>query len=101
MLGKLEVSLQRENAPLSGSTPVASPTAVIGVRDFGPGVPGESLLKLFDPFYRVADARDRQSGGVGLGLSIAQRAVRFHGGMIAATNTEGGGMEIEIRLPLE
>lgn len=45
--------------------------------------------------------RDRQNGGVGLGLSIAQRAVRFHGGMIAAANAEGGGMEVEIRLPLE
>ena len=100
---EIEVLLQLEKAAPTGSrsTPAAAQTAIIRVRDYGPGVPDESLSKLFDPFYRVAEARDRQSGGVGLGLSIAQRAVRFHGGMIAATNAEDGGLLVEIRLPLE
>jgi len=99
----VEVSLERENAiaPSKGSTPFSGAQAVIRVRDWGSGVPEESLSKLFDPFYRVADARDRQSGGVGLGLSIAQRAIRFHGGTIAAKNAEDGGLMVEIRLPIE
>jgi len=105
---EIEVALQQEKLQQekarstdSRSTPARARTAVIRVRDHGPGVPEESLSKLFDPFYRVADARDRQSGGVGLGLSIAQRAVRFHGGTIAATNAPDGGLIVEIRLPLE
>jgi two-component system sensor histidine kinase CpxA len=70
------------------------------VRDYGPGVPTEALDKLFQPFYRVAEARDRHSGGVGLGLAITERAVRSHGGSIAASNLPNGGLQIEIVLPL-
>ena len=86
------ISLRRE-------TRDKSQEIVIRVRDHGPGVPEAALSHLFDPFYRVAQARERQSGGVGLGLSIAARAVRFHGGEISATNVSSGGLEIEIRLP--
>ena len=71
----------------------------IRVRDQGPGVPGDSLDKLFEPFYRVADARDRQSGGSGIGLAIADRAVRLHQGTIRAENHPEGGLQVEIRLP--
>jgi two-component system sensor histidine kinase CpxA len=78
----------------------AVPEAIITVRDFGPGVPQESLEALFRPFYRVATGRDRQSGGVGLGLAIAQRALRVHGATIEARNANAGGLEVEIRLPL-
>lgn len=74
--------------------------AIIRIRDHGPGVPEEALEKLFDPFYRVELARDRQSGGVGLGLSIAARAIRFHHGEIKAANVPEGGLLVEIRLPL-
>jgi two-component system, OmpR family, sensor histidine kinase CpxA len=77
----------------------ADAPAVIHVMDSGPGVPEESLDKLFRPFYRLADARDRQSGGVGLGLSITERAVRLHGGSVKAMNRPGGGLLVEIRLP--
>lgn len=69
------------------------------VRDQGPGVPPESLGKLFDPFYRVADARDRQSGGTGIGLAIAERAVKLHLGEIRAENHPEGGLVVEIILP--
>jgi two-component system, OmpR family, sensor histidine kinase CpxA len=74
-------------------------TAVISVRDHGPGVPEESLDDLFRPFYRVTEARDRQSGGTGLGLAITERAVRLHGGAVKAVNAPGGGLLVEIRLP--
>jgi two-component system sensor histidine kinase CpxA len=77
-----------------------SPQCQITVRDFGAGVPMESLPHLFHPFYRITDARDRQSGGTGLGLAISERAIRFHGGTIKATNAPEGGLLMEISLPL-
>jgi len=76
-----------------------SPVARIVVSDHGDGVPAESLPRLFEPFYRVSEARDHRTGGTGLGLSIAQRIVLAHGGSIAASNRSEGGLEMEIRLP--
>jgi two-component system sensor histidine kinase CpxA len=77
-----------------------SSEAVLRVSDSGPGVPPEALGKLFEPFYRLDDARGRQTGGVGLGLAITERAVRFHSGKVSASNRDGGGLMVEIRLPL-
>lgn len=74
-------------------------TAVLTVRDHGPGVPGSELAHIFEPFYRVSEARERSSGGVGLGLSIAERTIKLHGGFIRATNVDGGLM-VTIELPL-
>jgi two-component system sensor histidine kinase CpxA len=74
--------------------------AVLRVCDAGPGVPPHALQKLFEPFYRLDDARERQTGGVGLGLAITERAVRFHGGKVTAANRKEGGLVVEIRLPL-
>jgi two-component system sensor histidine kinase CpxA len=74
--------------------------AVVRVTDCGSGVPAEALEKLFRPFYRLDDARGRQTGGVGLGLAITERAVRFHGGRVAAVNRAEGGLMVEIHLPL-
>ena len=78
----------------------AASEAVITVRDAGPGVPEASLPHLFDPFYRVEGARDRDSGGAGLGLAIARAALRAHHGSAVARNRAGGGLEVELRLPL-
>lgn len=72
---------------------------VVRVLDSGPGVPEESLEQIFQPFYRIDDARNRQTGGAGLGLSIADRAVRLHGGRVRASNRPEGGLEVEIRIP--
>jgi two-component system sensor histidine kinase CpxA len=69
------------------------------VRDHGPGVPPEALEKLFQPFFRVADARDRKSGGTGIGLAIADRAIRLGGGTIRAENRPEGGLDVLITLP--
>jgi len=74
--------------------------AVVRVTDCGEGVPADALEKLFQPFYRLDDARGRQTGGVGLGLAITERAVRFHGGSVSATNRAEGGLMVEIHLPL-
>ena len=74
-------------------------TAVFSVRDHGPGVPDAELKHIFEPFYRVSEARERSSGGVGLGLSIADRTVKLHGGTIRAENTDTG-LVVTIELPL-
>jgi two-component system sensor histidine kinase CpxA len=74
--------------------------ASIAIRDHGPGVPAESLGALFKPFYRVENDRGRSSGGVGLGLAIARRAIELHQGRITARNAEPG-LIIEIELPVE
>jgi signal transduction histidine kinase len=72
----------------------------MSVRDFGPGVSEGELERIFEPFYRVQESRDRGSGGHGLGLSIAANAVRRHGGTIQAANADGGGLIVRISLPL-
>lgn len=72
----------------------------ISVRDFGTGVPDEELEKIFQPFYRVQESRDRITGGHGLGLSIAAAAIRRHGGTISAANAPDGGLIVTINLPM-
>jgi signal transduction histidine kinase len=73
-------------------------TAWISVRDHGPGVPPESLARIFDPFYRVDPDRSRSGGGVGLGLAIARRAVELHDGVLHALNANPG-LLVEIEIP--
>jgi two-component system, OmpR family, sensor histidine kinase CpxA len=73
--------------------------AVIRVRDHGPGVPTSALQSIFEPFYRVENARERTRGGSGLGLSITDRAIRAHGGSVYAHNARDGGLVVEMSLP--
>jgi signal transduction histidine kinase len=73
--------------------------ATIEVRDFGPGVPEEALARIFDPFFRVEEARNANGGGSGMGLSIAKRAVQLHHGTIAAANASPG-LRVKIAIPL-
>lgn len=73
---------------------------LIRIRDHGPGVPEAMLPLLFEPFVRVGDARDRASGGYGLGLAIAQRAIQRHGGEVSARNEPDGGLTVAVRLPV-
>jgi len=79
--------------------PGAPPSVRIEVRDHGPGVPAAALQDIFRPFYRVGDARERATGGAGLGLAIAERAIRLHGGHISAANAADGGLCVTINLP--
>ena len=81
--------------------PARPDMALACVRDHGPGVPAAELARIFEPFYRTDAARTRSSGGTGLGLAIASRAIQRHHGSIVARNAEGGGLEVEIRLPLK
>lgn len=73
-------------------------SALVRVRDFGPGVPEDALARLCDAFYRVEQDRDRKSGGAGLGLSIARRAVELHKGSLRAANASPG-LLVEVTLP--
>jgi signal transduction histidine kinase len=86
--GKVDVTLERRPQGLR-----------VVVRDYGPGVPPESLASIFDPFYRVEKDRGRTSGGVGLGLAIAKRAVELHHGIMRASNVDPG-LRVEIDLPV-
>ena len=88
----VEVRLERQQS-------AKGEEVVVRVLDSGPGVPDEALQKIFEPFYRLDDARNRQTGGAGLGLSIADRAIRLHGGQLRASNRKEGGLEVEIRIP--
>lgn len=72
----------------------------IVVVDDGEGVPDHELEHIFRPFYRVDEARARQTGGTGLGLTIVANAVQQHQGKVKAIKSELGGLRIEIRLPL-
>jgi signal transduction histidine kinase len=89
-----------EGTSVEVSLEESSNHAVIRVRDYGPGVPEDVLQYIFRPFYRIAEARDRQTGGTGIGLAITERAVLLHSGEVQAANAQDGGLVVELRLPL-
>lgn len=68
----------------------------VTVRDHGPGVPEPELSHIFEPFYRVDAARDRHTGGAGLGLAITARIMKLHGGAVSAANVEPHGLEFRL-----
>lgn len=72
---------------------------IIDVRDNGQGMAAEDLEHIFDRFYRTDESRSRQSGGSGLGLSIAKSLVEAHGGTLSVTSTKGVGSTFTVRLP--
>ena len=88
-----------DKSPIELSLRENESEATIAIRDFGPGVPDQSLTRIFDPFFRVEEARNTNGGGSGLGLSIAKRAVHLHRGSIAAENATPG-LRITIAIPL-
>ena len=71
----------------------------VEIQDNGPGIPLEDQGKIFDRFYRVDKARWRESGGAGLGLSIAKWAVEAHGGHIGLDSAPNGGCTFRVSLP--
>jgi signal transduction histidine kinase len=73
---------------------------VVAIRDRGPGIPPDALDDVFRPYYRVDKSRNRSTGGVGLGLTVAQAIVQGHGGEIILKNRPEGGLEVRIVLPV-
>jgi signal transduction histidine kinase len=88
-----------ESSTIDLSLTEDSDAAHIAIRDYGPGVPEDALTRIFDPFFRVEEARDPIGGGSGLGLSIAKRAVQVHHGAIRAENASPG-LRVRITIPL-
>jgi len=84
---------------LSAAMEHASPVAILEVSDRGPGIPEDELHAIFLPFYRVDNARSSHTGGSGVGLAIAVRAVKLHGGELNAFNRPDGGATIRMLLP--
>jgi|GEM_PF-179321 len=74
--------------------------AVITIEDDGPGIPVDHLDKVFAPFYRVEDSRNRETGGTGLGLSVVRSVVTAHGGEVTLRNGPEGGLKVILRLPI-
>jgi two-component system sensor histidine kinase CpxA len=71
---------------------------VIVVADSGPGIPDDTIAKIFDPFFRPDESRSRETGGVGLGLAIVKNCVEMCGGAVSCRNRPSGGLEVRIRL---
>jgi two-component system osmolarity sensor histidine kinase EnvZ len=71
----------------------------IEVSDDGPGIPESALEQVFDPFYRLETSRNRDTGGVGLGLSAARAIVREQGGELTLRNRTGAGLVARVELP--
>jgi two-component system sensor histidine kinase CpxA len=88
-----------EGAPVELSLDGSGAGIAITVADRGPGVPAADLQRIFEPFYRVAESRDRDSGGEGIGLAITSQVMRAHGGTASARNRPGGGFEVRLELP--
>ncbi|MDH4571809.1 sensor histidine kinase [Salinicola acroporae] len=80
---------------------VSARDVVITVQDQGPGVPPESLPRLFDPFYRVEPSRNPHTGGYGLGLAACRSIAHFHGGELTLANRQPHGLIATLRLPLQ
>jgi two-component system sensor histidine kinase CpxA len=74
---------------------------MLEIADDGPGVADSELQHIFRPFYRLDDARERDTGGFGVGLAIADRAIRLHHGEVRASNRARGGLIVSLRLPCE
>jgi signal transduction histidine kinase len=88
--GRVEVSLASQDD-----------SAVLTVHDTGVGIPGESLPRIFERFYRVDKARSRRNGGTGLGLAIVKSVAESHGGRVEATSVVGQGTTFTVQLPLD
>jgi len=72
---------------------------VVTIEDEGPGIPRSEREQVFEPFYRIEGSRNPDTGGVGLGLSVARSIVREHGGDITLSNRKGGGLSVRLELP--
>ena len=75
-------------------------TGLMSVIDHGPGLDGNDMARIFEPFFRADPSRSRDSGGAGLGLSIVSAVVTAHGGKVNVRKTSGGGATFEVELPL-
>ena len=97
--GLIEVFLTDLSLREAAGVAIESAGLKIAIRDAGPGIPLDHISHIFRPFYRVDMARSESSGGFGVGLAIAERAIHLHGGKIAASNRPTGGLSVEMLIP--
>jgi two-component system, OmpR family, sensor histidine kinase CpxA len=88
----VEITIRKQGA--------APSSALIQVRDHGPGISNEHLEKIFLPFYRIPTINGEPTSGAGLGLAITERIVRMYGGSVSAMNASDGGLIVNLELPL-
>ncbi|MEK7244262.1 MAG: ATP-binding protein, partial [Thermodesulfobacteriota bacterium] len=86
--GRIDISVRKE-----------SEFIVTEITDTGIGIPEGDLEKVFDRFYRVDKSRSKESGGIGLGLSICSEIIRLHGGRIGIRSKTGAGTVVSVYLP--
>lgn len=94
---QVAVSVTRRDAPVGSGS--ATAVVELAVTDDGPGVPEADRTRIFERFTRLDEARDRQSGGAGLGLSIVHDVVVGHGGTVHVEDGPAGGARFVVRLP--
>ena len=95
------VKYSEQGSPVTVSTALHGDSVEVSVRDAGIGIPTRDLERIFERFYRVDQARSRDTGGTGLGLSIVRHVARAHGGDITVESVEGQGSTFRFVLPLE
>lgn len=86
--GEARVSLEQQDE-----------VVIVRVEDRGPGIPEAERENVFEAFYRMEDSRSRETGGTGLGMTVARNIVRAHGGDVVLSNRDGGGLRVEVLLP--
>jgi len=74
--------------------------AILEVDDDGPGIPASELERVFEPFFRGEPSRNRETGGIGLGLAVVRSLARAHGGDVELINRPEGGLRASVRLPI-
>jgi len=82
------------------SISVTPTNLVVRVQDEGPGIPEAEIERVFEPFHRLETSRNRETGGVGLGLAVARSIIRGHGGEVTLSNRENGGLSVIVKLPI-
>jgi two-component system OmpR family sensor kinase len=95
------VRYSRQDSLIGVSVARSGTEVSILIRDGGPGVPAKDLERIFEPFYRVAESRDRDTGGEGIGLAITAQVMKAHGGSASAANRREGGLEVRLSLPAD
>jgi signal transduction histidine kinase len=98
--GNLVGNALRFGSKVAVSVEALDGAAIVRIADDGPGIPEDKLDAVLEPFVRLEESRNTETGGVGLGLTIASSIVEGHGGMLRLSNRTEGGLQAEVRLPL-